>query len=77
MTQQDSLMFDAGFVRLSVIAKALGLHVSTVFRRVQNGRYHGERAGNLWYVKVDDVLEAQDTSLVQRTRLQQIIGWMR
>jgi len=74
MTRLDRIMFDSGFVRTSVVAEALGVSISTVLRRIDRAHYSGERSGQFWYVKIDDIYNASDTSETQRERLKLAIS---
>lgn len=69
LTPQDRIMLQDGYVRISVVATALGVPGSTVLRRVERAAYKGVRAGTRWYVRLDDVYDASDTSSAQKTRL--------
>lgn len=76
MTAQDEIMLRDGYVPIYVVAAALGVHGSTVLRRVQRAAYKGVRAGYCWYLRLDDVMEASDTSEIQRKRLVEAVNVM-
>lgn len=67
-------MLLAGFVRASVIAKALGVAPSSVLRRLERGLYRTERAGKFWFIAYADVLAAKDTSKTQAEKLSQEVS---
>jgi hypothetical protein len=37
------------------VARALGIHVSTVYRAAADGKISGRRVGRSWYVRLDTV----------------------
>jgi hypothetical protein len=67
-------MLRDGYVRTSIVANALGMHGSTMLRRVQRAVYKGVMASNFWYVRLDDVYNAGDTSEPQRAELSRVIN---
>lgn len=73
-TAQDKIMLRDGYARVSVVAAALGAQGSTVYRRIQRAAYKGVMSGKFWYVRLDDVYSAGDTSESQRTELSRVIN---
>jgi hypothetical protein len=45
-----------------------------MLRRVQRAVYKGVMASNFWYVRLDDVYNAGDTSETQRAELSRVIN---
>lgn len=76
MTPQERMLLAAGMIRVSVVAKSLGLTPSAVLRRLESGAYRAERAGKFWYVQYADVLAAKSTSKTQAESLSNEVAKM-
>lgn len=76
MSPQERMMLAAGLIRVSVVAKTLGLTPSAVLRRLESGSYRAERAGKFWYVHYADVLKAKSTSKTQAASLSNEVSKM-
>ena len=72
-TPQDKIMLRDGYVRVAVIADALGVQGSTVYRRIQRATYKGVMAGKFWYVRLDDVYNVENISAAQRAEVSRVI----
>jgi len=51
----DSKLRSDGWHPASAVARALGIHVSTVYRAAADGKISGRRVGRSWYVRLDTV----------------------
>jgi hypothetical protein len=66
-------MLRDGYVRITIVANALGMHGSTMLRRVHRAVYKGVMASKFWYVRLDDIYSASDTSEPQRAELSRVL----
>lgn len=55
MTEQDKLMFRAGYVRATFAAKAMALSERTIRRRIESKEIGGQKSGHNWYVLLSDL----------------------
>lgn len=53
----DRVMSRRGFVSARAAAKAVGVHLSTIYRAVTAGHIEGEQCGRHWYVRAESVVE--------------------
>ena len=54
-------MIRGAFYTKGEAASALGKNVSTIYRWLQNGKIHGQRAGNMMLISEDEVRRLQAT----------------
>ena len=52
----DQVMSGKGFVSARTAARAVGVHLSTIYRAISAGHIEGEQCGRHWYAKADSVV---------------------
>lgn len=58
-----------GWIPATHAAKAIGVHVSTIYRAANEGKLAGRRVGRSWYVREDSVVAYYGGSVEVRNAL--------
>jgi excisionase family DNA binding protein len=66
----DEIMRRDGFIRARLAAEAVGVHLTTIYRWVYDGKLASSKVGNSRFISVTDLLEmfASSPSIQQRVR---------